>query len=192
VARRAQSQKRPRPRPEGESGQSLLELALIVPILVILVMAIFQFAFVIETQMGLTNAVREAARRVAATEPDVAPTWTGTTQDWVIAQLCGDATFPCTGGLLEDNVQGFDGDELTTDPPLVTFCSYPVGTSTNYRVEVLVTYKHPLFFAPMAFATDLVDGMPGNQRWDLTASAEMRLENIDPTVSGFVDPGACP
>ena len=47
----------------GESGQALLELALVVPLLVLLVMAIFQFAYVLESQMGLTNAVREAARR---------------------------------------------------------------------------------------------------------------------------------
>jgi len=43
----------------------------------------------------------------------------------------------------------------------------------------------------LAFATDLVDGNAGNNAWDLSASAEMRLENIDPTVTGFADPGAC-
>ena len=174
-----------------ESGQALLELALVVPILVLLVMAIFQFAFVIESQMGLTNAVREAARRVAATDPDVAPDWTGVTQAWVQAQLCGDATPPCTGGLLEENVQAFDGGRLTTDPPVVTFCSYSAAGITNYRVQTDVTYRHPLFFGPLAFATDLVDGNT-NGAWDLSASAQMRLENIDSTVSGFADPGACP
>lgn len=177
--------------PNGESGQALLELALVVPILVLLVMAIFQFAFVIESQMGLTNAVREAARRVAATEPDVAPDWTGATRAWVQAQLCGDATPPCTGGLLEENVQAFDGARLTTDPPVVTFCSYSAAGITNYRVQADVAYQHPLFFGPLAFATDLVDGNT-NGSWDLSASAQMRLENIDSTVSGFLDPGVCP
>lgn len=156
-------------------------------------MAIFQFAYVMESQMGLTNAVREAARRVAATEPDVAPVWggPGSMGEWVQKQLCGDATPPCTGGLLDENVQGFDGSRLTTDPPIVTFCSYSAAGITNYRIQADVTYEHPLFFGPLAFATDAVDGTP-NGSWDLSASAQMRLENIDSTVAGFADPGPCP
>lgn len=153
-------------------------------------MAIFQFAFVIESQMGLTNAVREAARRVAATEPNAAPNWSSQAA-WVQAQLCGDATPPCTGGLLEDNVQAFDGAQLWTDPPAVTFCSYTAAGITNYRVQADVKYKHPVFFGPLAYATDLLDGST-NGFWDLAVSAQMRLENIDSTVSGFTDPGACP
>lgn len=183
------------PRRDRESGQALLELALVVPILVLIALAIFQFAFVIESQMGLTNAVREAARRVAATEPTTAPQWTTTYTSWVNQQLCGPSISPCTGGLLEDNVQGFDSSRLpTTTPPnpSVTFCSYPAAGTTNYRVHVAVSYEHPLFFGLLAFATDLVDGNAGNNAWDLSASAEMRLENIDPTVTGFADPGACP
>jgi TadE-like protein len=182
-----------RARRDGESGQALLELALVVPILVLLVMAIFQFAFVIESQMGLTNAVREAARRVAATEPTGAPAWTGSGSlaEWTQQQLCGDLTPPCDGGLLPQNVQGFDGSKLWTDPPSVTFCSYQVGSTTNYQVTVSVKYKHPVFFGPLAYATDLVDGT-NNGYWDLSASADMRLENIDDTVAGFTDPGACP
>lgn len=159
--------------------------------LVLLVMAIFQFAFVIQSQMGLTNAVREAARRAAATEPTVDPTWTsGALAQWVQIQLCGDATPPCAGGLLEQNVQAFDPAALVPDPPTVTICSYPVGTSTNYRVQADVAYRHPLFFGPLAFATDFADGNQ-NGFWDLSASAQMRLENIDPTVVLLVPPPAC-
>ena len=39
-------------------------------------------------------------------------------------------------------------------------------------------------------ATDFVDGNQ-NGFWDLSASAEMRLEHIDSTAAGFTDPGAC-
>ena len=60
----------------------------------------------------------------------------------------------------------------------------------NYRVQVDVRYKHPVFFGLMAFATDLVDGTP-NGYWDISASAQMRLENIDDSISGFVAPVAC-
>ena len=185
---------RTRRRRDRESGQALLELALVVPVLVLIALAIFQFAFVIESQMGLTNAVREAARRVAATDPDAAPAWNTGMTDYVVTQLCGDATTPCTGGLLDQNVQGFDGDRVTGDAPTIRFCSYTVGTATtpNYRVEVSVAYEHPLFFGLLAFATDLVDGNAGNGAWDIGASAQMRLENIDPTLYTVSDPGACP
>ena len=176
-------------RRDRESGQALLELALVVPVLVLIALAIFQFAFVIESQMGLTNAVREAARRVAATNPTTAPQWNTTYTTWVQEQLCGTPVSPCSGGLLEDNVQGFDAGRLPADPS-VTFCSYPAAGTTNYRVKVAVSYDHPLFFGIIAFATDFVDGN-ADGRWTLAASAEMRLENIDPTVTGFADPGAC-
>lgn len=183
----------------GESGQALLELALVVPILVLLVMAIFQFAFVIQSQMGLTNAVREAARRVAAIEPNAPPVWTGSPSltEWVQAQLCGDATPPCAGGLLDDNVQAFDATKLQPDPPVVTYCSYSVNIAgtpeTQYRVQADVQYKHPVFFGVLAFATDLIDGTEDGL-WDLSASAQMRLENIEEwrTDPLFMDPGPCP
>jgi hypothetical protein len=188
-----------RARRDRESGQALLELALVTPILALIVMAIFQFAFVLETQMGLENAVREAARRVAAAKPHAPPTWTiadgpGSLEEWVDDQMCGDLVAPCDGGLLSQNVQAFDGSRLTGALPTVRFCSYPLvtasGTGTEYRVQVSLTYSHPLFFGPMGFATDAIDGNP-NGAWDLSVSAQMRLEKVDPSVSGFVDPGPC-
>ena len=152
-------------------------------------MAIFQFAIVLQSQIGLTNAVREAARREAATEPTTNPIWANEAA-WVQGQLCGDTTPPCTSGLLEDNVPSFDGTLVAPDPPTVSFCRYLVGTENNYRVNASVTYRHPLFFGLLAFATDAVDGTQDG-RWTLSASAEMRLENIDDTVTGFNDPGVC-
>lgn len=183
---------------DGQSGQALLELALVVPILVLLVVAIFQFAIVLQTQVGLTNALREAARRVAALETDTDPAWMGwgPLQSWVQGELCGDAAAPCDAGLLTQNVQSFDGGKLWQDPPPVSFCWYSIdlaGTpTTQYQVQVDVRYKHPVFFGLMAFATDLVDGTP-NGFWDLDATAQMRLENIDPTMPSFSAPATeCP
>src|SRR5262245_29512838 len=98
-----------RARSDRESGQALLELALVVPILVLLVMAIFQFAFVIESQMGLTNAVREAARRTAATTSEN-PDWSAL-RTWTLDQLNGDGT-PSNPGLLSQNVQAYNAGEL--------------------------------------------------------------------------------
>src|SRR5262249_18512078 len=142
---------------DRESGQALLELALVTPILALLVMAIFQFAFVIESQMGLTNALREAARRAAASAP-ANPTWS-TLGAWTVQELSGDGT-PANSGLLSQNVQAFDASRLwpapypgmtNTTTPAISFCSYSAAGSTNYRIKITVEYSHPLFFGPMAF-----------------------------------------
>jgi len=185
-----------RARRDGESGQALLELALVVPVLVLLVMAIFQFAFVIESQMGLTNAVREAARRTVATTTKN-PDWT-TLRTWTQEQLTGSGS---NVGLLAQNVQAYDPAQLwaapypgkaNTSSPDVTFCSYPAAGITNYRVRIAVEYKHPVFFGILAFATDFVDGT-NNDRWDLYASAEMRMENVDSAMVSAAgnDPPVC-
>ena len=51
----------------------------------------------------------------------------------------------------------------------------------------------PLFFGPMAFATDLVDGIARTARGTSRASAEMRLENIDVNrIRPSRRPTACP
>jgi hypothetical protein len=72
----------------------------------------------------------------------------------------------------------------------VQFCSYPAAGSTSYQIKVEVKYKHPLFFGPLAFATDFADGT-NDGAWDLTASAEIRLENVDDADPLFDDPPAC-
>ena len=178
-------------RHDGERGQALLELAIVTPILALLILAIVQFAFVLETQMGLTNAVREAARRAAA---DVDPTTQAnlaTTSD-VATQL---------DSLLAANVQGYQSSRLWQqatdgsqhlDSPTVTFCSYTVGTgasaTTNYEVTVYVAYRNPVFFPLLAYATDFVDGVH-NGTWDLVAQASMRLEGNSPPAGVS---GSCP
>ena len=195
---RAARQRSASGRSNGESGQALLELALVTPILVILIMAIFQFAYVMETQIGLTNAVREAARRVAATTT-TNPNWSDL-RTWALVQLNGDGT-STNPGLLPSNVQAYDASRLWAAPypsmtnttsPGVTFCSYTVGGATNYKVEIDVRYAHPLFFGLLAYATDAIDGYPNGQ-WDLSASASMRLENADAAAINAAanDPGAC-
>jgi Flp pilus assembly protein TadG len=154
-------------RVDRELGQALAELALVTPILVLLIMAVVQFAFVLETQMGLTNAVREAARRAAA---DPSPTTSG-----VEAQL---------DALLAANMQGYEASRLWTASdgpeygasPAVTFCSYSIaGGPDNYRVTIYVAYKNPVFFPLLSYATDFLDRKP-NGTWDLAAEASMRIE----------------
>ena len=167
-----------RPLAEGgkiDTGQALTEFALVAPILALLLLAIFQFGYVLQTQIGLTNAVREAARRAA--------TVTSPTITWVGTQLSGDGT-PANPGLLPTNVQGYDAARHTSS---IVFCSYADAGSTSYRVTVTVTYRHPVFFPMLGFATDALDGT-SDGNWTLAASAQMRLENGDSPD----DTGACP
>lgn len=168
----------------------MLELALVVPILVLLVMAIFQFAFVIQSQMGLTNAVREAARRTVATTA-TNPDWTALSA-WTSEQLVGNGG--SNPGLLAQNVQAYNAAELWAGYPQVTYCKYAAAGTVNYRVTVDVKYKHPVFFGILSFATDAIDGT-SNNKWDLSASAEMRMENVDAAevaASGIAPlPGNC-
>ena len=54
-------------RRSGEArGQSVAELALILPALLLLLLSILQIGFLIFTQLGLTNAAREASRNAAS------------------------------------------------------------------------------------------------------------------------------
>lgn len=154
-------------------GQALAELALVTPLLALLIMAIFQFAFVLQTQIGLTNAVREAARRAAAAQEP--------TQAWVAQQLCTDGA-ACTQGLLPDNVQAFTATRLEAQPT-VTFCSYSIGSASGEQVTVSVGYNHPVFFPLLSFATDLIDGK-ADSNWTLDASAQMKLETDLSTAPG--------
>ena len=171
---------------DRERGQALAELALVTPILVLLIMAVVQFAFVLETQMGLTNAVREAARRAAA---DPSPTTSG-----VDAQL---------DALLAANIQGYSASRLWTAAdgpeygasPAVTFSCYSIpGVESspgvplnNYRVTIYVAYKNPVFFPLLSYATDLLDSK-SNGTWDLVAEASMRIE----TDAAPSESGPCP
>jgi Flp pilus assembly protein TadG len=158
-----------RPRRDRGSGQALVELALVVPILVLLMMAIFQFAFVIQTQMGLSNAVREAARRAAAAD--------SLTTDWVRTQLCGSDTSSCDSGLLAANVQGFDDARLIPSNTVsIGLCTYDVSGIPNYRIDISVRYGNTVFFPMLAYATDEMDGTRDGL-WEIGQSAQMRLEH---------------
>jgi Flp pilus assembly protein TadG len=159
-----------------EAGQGLVEFAFVAPLLVFLIMAIFQFAFVFQSQIGLTNAVREAGRRAStATAADE-----GTMRSFVVDQLTGSGFNP---GLLAQNVQGYASSRLAAGSPDVTFCTYDVAGTTNERIQITVTYGHPVFFPLLAFATDFLDHTPDGD-WTLSTTSQMRLENDLGTAPG--------
>jgi len=132
-------------------GQALVEFALVVPIVVLLLAAIVQFAFIFERQIGIENAVREAARSAAALPID-GNTTAGFNADWAFHRLID------SGGLLDSNVQ--DYDSLDVQGLSVCFdngATTPSG-STQILVTVSVGYTHPLFVPIISGILDGIDG----------------------------------
>jgi Flp pilus assembly protein TadG len=168
---------------DGSRGQALVEFALVLVPLMFILGAIIQFAFVLGGQIGVTNAVREAARNAAAME-----TYTA-----ALATTNGHATYvQLTGGtgLLSRNVQAYQVSQLVTSGSPITEVCYttytdPAGT-TQVKVKVEAYYRHRLFIPIVAGILDGLDGVnDGTLR--VGASEEIRVENAPtnlPALSG--------
>jgi hypothetical protein len=170
----------------------LVEFAIVVPVLALLVTAIFQFAIIFERQIGITNAVREDARRAAAlVTTDTADLVNGPTGNaqahasWAWYELwCNpttDPTDPCYGHdhLLYDNVQGYDP---SSDTVLAAQVCYTPSTSNDptgngyATVDVTFTYGHPLFMPLISGILDGIDGTP-DDHFAVMTTAQFRVEN---------------
>ena len=168
----------------AQTGQALVEFALILVPLLLILAAILQFAFVLGTQVGITNAVREAARNAAAIETDN-PTLATTNGTAAYAQLTGGT------GLLAKNVQAYQSGQLITSGSPITEVCYTTYTdpamTTQVKVKVEAYYRHPLFIPLISTILDGFDGSPDNAL-RVGASEEIRVENplsnIPPTLSG--------
>jgi Flp pilus assembly protein TadG len=152
---------------DRQSGQALLELALVAPILIMLLAGLVQFALIFETQIGISNAVREAARRGATFEtPDVGTaqtnaTWTRTT----LQSLLG-------------NSQNHDASRDNLEVCIVTPAAPDdVDVSGNAQVVVRITasYRHPLFLPIVDLILDRIDGVT-DQSLLASTSTEFRVE----------------
>lgn len=133
-----------------ESGQALLELALIAPILIMLLAGLVQFALIFESQIGITNAVREAARRGASLAAPDQPT-AQANATWTLGQL----------QTLLANSQTHSGSRDTIEVCIVTPASKPLDASGTTQVVVRITesYRHPLFLPIVDLILDGIDGV---------------------------------
>lgn len=148
-------------------GQGLVEFALIAPILVLILLAIFQFGWILTTQIGLTNSIRDAAR-FAASNPTLDPVQAATNVTATSAQL---------NLILPRNVSYYATGSATTG---VSFCEYrDPNNKFAVRVRVTVGYRHPLFIPVISQILDLFDGVPDNA-FLIGAVEEMRVENSPP------------
>ncbi len=156
---------------DAETGQGLVEFAFVVPILLVIMLGIVQLGWILTSQIGLTNSIREAAR-FAATQRTVSAVQAGTNGSATVGQL---------NLIMPRNVNFFGSGNVSTAS--ASYCQYtdPKGDPT-VRVRVTVQYRHPLFIPLISGILDGVDGVSDNA---LLASAveEMRVENSPPLTS---------
>ncbi len=154
-------------------GQALAEFALILPILALLLLSIIQFAFIFAAQLGVTNAVREAARLAAITTPTVTTTEAGSNGSGVHGALTNSTT-----GFLKKNVFAYDPAGLVSS--LTTVC-YRQTTDTAGKRIILVrvdaAYVHRLFIPLLDGLLNGLDGDATDGGLRVRASEEMRVEN---------------
>ena len=164
-----------------DSGQALLELALVTPVLVLLVVSIVQLGVIFQRQIGIENAVREAARR-------------GATMDTDGTNAAGNATW--TLGELQTLLQNLQGHDAAQERGLQV-CYYtppspndvdPLGNK-QVKVRVDAGYAHPLFLPVIELILDGLDGAADDAlRADTTSEFHVEQEgSVDLGGTSYCD-----
>lgn len=183
---------RPVGRQRDRSGQALTEFAIVLPVLFLLLAGILQFGLIFTSQIGLTNAVREAAR-LGSVIPATDTSSAASAESAVRASLLGTGGVCGPTGTLARNVHPFICAPNDTAPGLgpgsssVTHCQRQNAAGPDYSVFVTVTvsYNHPILLPVIGNIIDAMDGgTPGSFR--LTASEQMRVENRPDLTSAEV------
>jgi Flp pilus assembly protein TadG len=148
-----------------ESGQALIELALVAPVLILILAGLVQFALIFETQIGIDNAIREAARRGATLDTDT--TNMQANANWTLAQA----------QTLLGNSQNHDAARDTVEVCFFTPTANSTDPSGNVQVDVRVTdaYRHPLFLPIVDLILDQIDGVT-DQSLKASSTTEFHVE----------------
>jgi Flp pilus assembly protein TadG len=123
-------------------GQSLVEFALVLPILMLLILGAIQFGVIWATQIGVTNAVRDAARAASGVQPvDATGTVTNASEATFASGIRTNVLLPG----MSKNVPFYGGvGKLLTSQ--VCYASFPnVAGGAALKASVTVTYEHPIF-----------------------------------------------
>ena len=156
-------------------GQALPEFALILPVLAIIFLSIIQLGFIFAAQLGITNAVREAARLAAVTTPT-------TTSGQASFNGIGvyNALTDATTGFLKRNVFAYSAGNLVVSGSPETQVCYQSFTDAagkpGVTVKVEAYYRHPLFLPLVGAILDGLDGTP-DDGLRVGATEQMRVEN---------------
>jgi len=154
-----------------ESGQALLELALVAPVLILILAGLVQFALIFETQIGIDNAIREAARRGATLDTDT--TNMQANANWTLGQA---------QTLIAASVQNYSTTRDTLEVCFFTPTANPTDPSGRSQVDVRVSdsYRHPLFMPIVDIFLDQIDGST-DQSLKASSKTEFHVEQTSTT-----------
>ena len=142
-------------------------MALVATIMVLLLAGLSQIGMIAERQIGINNAVREAARRGATQATTAANASTNAT--WVLGQL----------QTLLANAQDYQASKASN----MSACYYtpaspndvdPAG-NTQVWIKVQMTYAHPLFLPLINVILDGIDGT-NDQALDIPTVSTFHVE----------------
>ena len=157
----------------GERGQSVTEFALVAVPLFLLLLGILQFGIIYNSQVGLTNAIRDAARYGS----------TLSATDATTAGSLATATFGKLTTSLPKYVSPYSASDLdSTSQACVSQHPDGAGAQPAY-VRVTAVYDHPLFVPLVGIIIDALDGASDNA-FRITATTELRVDNaLQGTIS---------
>jgi Flp pilus assembly protein TadG len=146
-------------------GQALVEFALVAPILVLIFAGLVQLGLIYERQIGIENAIRDAARR-----GETLNTTEANTNGPFILNL-----LTASGGSLPTNVEGYAQASIET----LGVCyrtQVDAAAANSVMVKVTIAYRHPLFLPIIAQILDGFDGANDNAL-KVTTSSEFQVQN---------------
>lgn len=162
-------------RHDRSRGQSLAELAIVLPVLLLLLLSILQVGFLIVTQIGLTNATREASRNAASI-----PVATASQASTAAIAYYGRLTDP-TSGFLKRNIGGYDAGRLIgSGTPRSRVCYFSFTDASGapaVMARAEVEYSHPLFIPLIAQILDGFDGV-SDGGFRLGVTEDIRVGNL--------------
>jgi len=145
--------------------------------MLLLLLGIIQFAFIYNAQVGLTNAIRDAARigsSLAATDNASAATAASTTYSKLTTSL---STY----------VSPYRSSNLLAGSQ-VCISQHSDGAGSNPAfVKVTVVYDHPIVVPIVGAILDGIDGT-SNGAYRITVSTELRIDNPTQAVVSIPSP----
>ena len=184
---------------QPDRGQSLVEFALVLPVLALILFAIVQFGFLFAGQVGLANAVRDAARTAAVNQGADATRLGACATTGSLTGNNAQKAYQSLLNRLPIQVPGYQSSRLVTGCTVTNgytdtsarYCSYLNAGGTTYSIRLILTaaYRHPLFVPLVGTIVDGFDGTTDNAL-KIRATEEMRVENPPLSTSGGIT--ACP
>jgi Flp pilus assembly protein TadG len=148
------------------NGQAIAEFAIAAVPMLLLLLGIVQFALIYNAQVGLTNAIRDAAR-VGSTL---------TTIDNASAATTASTTYSKLTTSLATYVSPYNASNLVTGSKACVSQHADGAGSNPAFVKVTVIYDHPVVIPIVGAILDTIDGT-ADGAYRITVSTELRIDN---------------